>query len=176
MTTSIVATYVLLFLVLPVWILAGLADYFCHRASRIECNAGPKESVLHLLQLGLVGMPVVAGLFLEVTRSLLIFMAVAILLHHAVAYWDVRYANSAREVSPLEQMIHSFLELLPITAFLLVWAICWPQLIGAADEGLRLRDRPLPPTYVACLLGAAAVLNLLPYLEELWRTSHARRS
>ena len=53
------AAVILMFVVVPVWIGAGLADYFCHRYSRLAFTSGPGESVLHLVQLGLVGIPVV---------------------------------------------------------------------------------------------------------------------
>ncbi len=46
-----VAQYMLMYFVLPLWLAAGLADWFCHRATRIEITAGPKESVFHLVAL-----------------------------------------------------------------------------------------------------------------------------
>ena len=69
-----------------------------------------------------------AALFLAVKAGLLLAFILFILLHHAVAFADVRYANHMRVVTPVEQMVHSFLEILPITAFLLiagpgVWAL-----------------------------------------------------
>jgi hypothetical protein len=87
---------------------------------------------------------------------------------------DVRYANSTRKVAPLEQMIHSFLEVIPITAFLLLAVLHWPQvqaLFGMGGEPARLVPelRPLPGAYVVSILGSAFVFNLVPYLEELWR-------
>ncbi|MCP1436612.1 hypothetical protein J3D56_000048 [Erwinia persicina] len=33
---------VLLYFVLPVWLIAGFADYLCHRATNIETTAGLK--------------------------------------------------------------------------------------------------------------------------------------
>jgi len=48
--------------------------------------------------------------------------AMCILLHHGIAYVDVRYADASRKVLPREQMVHSFLEILPITAYVLLAA------------------------------------------------------
>jgi len=33
--------------VMPLWLGAGLADWYLHRRSRIEQTAGPRESALH---------------------------------------------------------------------------------------------------------------------------------
>lgn len=164
------------FVVIPLWLAAGLGDYFCHRASFIERTSGTPESLLHLVQFGLVGLPIVAALFLDVNAGVLLVMILFILLHHAVAFIDVRYANSTRAVTPVEQMVHSFLELLPITAFLLIGTLHFGQfeaLFGAGGEAAqfvpRLKPQPLPVWYSASVLGGALVLNFLPYLEELFR-------
>jgi hypothetical protein len=41
----------LLYFIPPLWMLAGLTDYFLHKRMRIEDTSGTRESVLHLLQL-----------------------------------------------------------------------------------------------------------------------------
>jgi hypothetical protein len=174
------AYYLLGFFVLPVWIVAGFTDYLCHRAARISENAGTPESLLHLLQYALVGLPVTLALFLKANAGFLVFAAAMILLHHLVAYIDVRYANSMRKVQPFEQMVHSFLELLPITAFLLLAVAAWPQfvaLLGAGEEKAVFVPQPLImfPLYAALILAAALLFNFIPYLEELvrcWRAAN----
>lgn len=35
--------------VMPLWLGAGLADWYLHRRTRIEQTAGPRESALHSL-------------------------------------------------------------------------------------------------------------------------------
>jgi hypothetical protein len=155
------AYYLLGFVVLPLWIAAGLADYLCHRATRISENAGTPESLLHLLQYALVGLPVSLALFLKADAGFFLFAAFMIILHHMVAYVDVRYANQTRNVPPFEQMVHSFLELLPITAYLLLAVASWSQILF--------------PVYTATILTTAFLLNLVPYVEELfrcWRAPH----
>jgi len=167
--------------VLPLWIAAGLADYLCHRASHIEDNAGTPESVLHLVQYSLMGIPVALGLFLKANAGFFLFAAIAIVLHHAVAYIDVRYADRARHIRPREQMVHSFLELLPVTAFLLLALAEWPQFLALLLLGPE-RARVMPelyviaPRYAASILTAALLFNLVPYLEELTRCLRAARN
>jgi hypothetical protein len=168
------AAILLMFAVLPVWIVAGLADYFCHRATRIEETSGTRESLLHFLQFLLVGAPVTAALFLYPNAGFFLFAFVCILLHHGVAALDLVYTDGIRRIAPREQMVHSFLEIVPITAFLLLAVIYWPQFLSMLGLGLEPSHffpemRLLPPGYIAAILGAAVVLNLLPYIEELWR-------
>src|SRR4051812_46782566 len=65
------APYMLLgFVVLPVWIAAGFADYLCHRATQISRTSGVAESILHLAQFALVGIPLTLALFLKATAGL----------------------------------------------------------------------------------------------------------
>src|SRR4051812_13986461 len=104
------AASLLIFFVLPLWIAAGLADYFCHRATSIETTSGVSESILHLAQFGLVGIPVTAALFLDINAGYFALAFVFLILHHAVAAVDLMYANPRRRIAPREQMIHSFLE------------------------------------------------------------------
>jgi hypothetical protein len=174
------APYLLLaFVVLPLWVAAGFADYLCHRATHIEQNAGTAESVLHLVQFSLVGLPVTLALFLRPNAGFFILAGLCILLHHAVTYIDLRYADGTRKIWPREQMVHSLLEILPITAFLLLAVAAWPQflaLLGLSGEPARfapeLRLMPIP--YTAAILLAALLFNALPYLEELLRCLRAR--
>jgi hypothetical protein len=168
------AAVLLMFVVLPVWIAAGLADYFCHRATRIEETSGVPESLLHLLQFSLVGLPVTSALFLYPNAGFFLFAMVCIVVHHAAAAADLVYADGLRRIAPREQMVHSFLEIVPITAFLLLATLHWPQflsLLGLGPESARFvpEVRLLPTGYILAVLGAALVFNLLPYAEELRR-------
>jgi hypothetical protein len=175
------AYYLLGFAVLPVWIAAGFTDYLCHRAARISENAGTPESMLHLVQYALVGLPVTLALFLKANAGFFLFAAVMILLHHLVAYIDVRYADRTRKVQPFEQMVHSFLELLPITAFLLLAVAAWPQFLALLGMGRERASfapqlQVLFPVYSLAILAAAFLFNLVPYIEELVRCRRAERN
>src|SRR6202012_1057334 len=101
-----------------------------------------------------------------------------ILLHHAIGYLDVRYANGTRRVTPIEQMVHSFLEVLPIAAFLLVCALDFGQLAalfgdGTPKFGIHLRNPALPVGYLSAVIVAALSVGLAPYGEELVRCMRA---
>ncbi len=89
----------------------------------------------------------------------------------------------SRKVTPVEQHIHSFLEMVPLMALLLVISRHWPQflaLFGAGNETprftLTLRADPLPQGYIIGVLCAIVVFELLPYLEEYLRTRRAKKN
>lgn len=167
--------YLLLgFFVLPLWIAAGFADYLCHRAAAISKNSGTPESVVHLVQFSLIGLPVILALLVRANAGFFLLAGLCIVFHHLVAYVDVRYADATRSVRPTEQMVHSFLEVLPITAYLLLAAAEWAQfssLLGLGKEqpvfAPKLRLISIP--YAITAISAALLFNLLPYLEELVR-------
>jgi hypothetical protein len=153
-----------------------LADYSCHRATRIQDTSGTPESLLHVLQFGLVALPTVLALTVQINAGFFLLAALAVLCHHIVAYIDIRFANQTRRVIPIEQMVHSFLELLPISAFLLLTVLHWDQFIalfglgtGTPAFGVHLKAHPLPTRYLLSAIGAAFLLNAVPYLEELHR-------
>jgi hypothetical protein len=172
----------LMYFVLPLWLAAGFADYLCHRASSIETTSGPKESLLHLLQFSEMAVPTLAAIFLEINALVILVMIVSLILHQLTAMWDVRFAYHRREVTPIEQHVHSVLEMLPLTALLIIVALHWQQflaLIGmgtqVADFSLRLKEPPLPWLYVVVMLTLVLLFEILPYAEELVRTLRARR-
>jgi hypothetical protein len=162
--------------VLPLWLLAGFLDWVCHRASHIETSTGAKESLIHLLMFAEMGLPLLAAIFLQVNAGVLLAMVVAFFLHEVTAMWDVRYASTARNVTPFEQHVHSFLEVLPLTAALFVVSRHWTQfeaLFGAgpdsADFSLAWKNKPLPIGYVVIIVTLVLVFEVLPYLEEFFR-------
>lgn len=171
----------LLWFIMPVWFLAGLADYLCHRGSDIERTSGWKESVLHLMMFAEVAVPLMMCLFFEINALVFAVMIVAFLLHEATALWDVSYAVTRRKVTPIEQHVHSFLEMIPLMAGAFVAVLHWPQLLalfGLGDEAARfdltLKGNPLPLSYIVAVLSAALCLEVLPYIEELMRGIRAR--
>jgi hypothetical protein len=168
------AEFLLQYFTVPLWLSAGVADWYCHRRARISVTAGPFESVLHVLMFGEIGIAMLACLFCEINALILLLLIVVFLLHEATSLWDVRYATGHREVTYVEQHVHSFLELMPLMALILLASIHWEQACalfmfnGTADWSLRWKAAPLPYAYTAALLSAATVMGLLPYLQELW--------
>src|SRR4051812_20519257 len=174
------ARRLLLYAVPPAWIAAGLADWVCHRATRIEETTGAKEALIHLLMQAEFGVPVVLTLFCEITPSVILSEIAAFVAHEATVYWDLKYTAPRREISPFEQQVHAWLELVPLVAIALIAVLRWAETKavfgfrdGPLDLSLRLREKPLPLSYHFGLLTSVALLDALPYLEELWRTLRA---
>lgn len=169
----------LMVLVLPLWVLAGLADWACHRRTRIELTGGLRESAFHWLMFLQMGLAVLAALFLEINAAVLVLGALLFLAHEFTTWLELRYVVGRRELRPLEQMVHSFLELLPLAGLLLL-AVLFFQGQGGADPGpawtLRLKPSPLPTGYLVAALCGVAGLNGLPLVEESWRCIRARRA
>jgi hypothetical protein len=171
----------LLYFVVPAWMTAGLADWWRHRKTSIETTAGTHESAIHALQMSEGGAPALLGLFLEVNAGVLAATYGALVLHQATAFWDVKYAESRREVTPNEQHIHGMLENVPVMAAGFMTVLHWDQaraLFGIGREKPRLRPqrkrKPLSRDYVAGLAAAITGTVVVPYAEELWRCYRAR--
>lgn len=171
----------LLYAVLPLWIGVGLFDWVCHRRTKIEETSGPLESAIHGLMMTEIGLPVLAGLFLDVNALVLGAMVATFFAHEATAAWDVSYAETRREVTPTEQHVHSFLEVLPFMTVSFLLILHWDQALALVGRGpeparftLRLKRPPLSPRYVAGILGAVGAFIALPYAEEFVRCYRAQ--
>lgn len=172
------------YFVVPVWLGAGAADWMCHSASDIQHTTGLKESIIHLLMMAEAAAPILAALLLEVDPLILSAMIAVFFLHEATAMWDVSYAITARDVSPVEQHVHSFLEMVPLLAVTVISLLHWPQLqalLGRRVEPyrklLQWKKDPVSPGYIAAALGAMGAFEFLPYIEEAvrdWRTYPGR--
>lgn len=152
---------------LVLWLGAGFADWLCHRVSRIELTSGVAESRWHLVMHGqLVAALLVAAAF-QPGIGVLLLCASLTTLHLVTSYVDTRTADPRRGVRPIEQHVHSFLDIVPLVAVLLLF------LQHAGDDGfrdgaLRLRDPPLSPgiwiALAVAVLGSSALL-----IEEFLR-------
>lgn len=112
--------WLLIFGILPAWLLAGAADWLCHRRSDIEHTSGARESAYHLLLFLEIAIPVLAITFLHVTTPILLLLAAGVLAHFVTSWIDTRYAQSRRHIAPVEQLVHSFLEMLPLFGLVLL--------------------------------------------------------
>lgn len=158
----------LMYAVFPLWVLAGLVDWACHRRTRIESTSGRTENAFHWLLLGEMGVAVLAVAFLEVTTAVLLLVFAAWAVHELTTWIELRYTVPRREVRPFEQMVHSFMEMLPLAALALLCVMHWDQVL-AADFGLRWKEQPWPAAYLLGAGAAVAVFNVLPMAEESWR-------
>ncbi|WP_133917805.1 diguanylate cyclase [Streptomyces sp. NBC_00582] len=170
----------LLYGLLPLWVVPGLADWWMHRRTRIEHTSGTRESAVHALMMTETGVPVVLGLLARINPLVLTVMGGAALAHGATAVYDVSLAVGEREVRPVEQHIHSFLEVLPLTALAFTACLHADQVRAALRGGRGPRDwrllpkeRPLPAAYLAGIAGVVAAGVVVPYAEELRRCLRA---
>jgi hypothetical protein len=159
-------------LLYAVWLVAGLVDYFCHRRTNIETTSGASESWLHLVQFLLLGLALLLGTLLAVTPLVLVLIVVIVCTHSVVALWDVSYTQGRRFISPLEQHVHGYMEVLPVVAVGLLAILNWDD-ITASPWTLQWKPRPLAATGTLALLASFCVIAGIPIVEELLRTSRS---
>jgi hypothetical protein len=184
----------LLYGLLPSWFVPGISDWYLHRRTRIEDTAGTKESLIlpQSLRLGgtptlmmtEVGVPIALTLRYEINPLLFTVQLGGAAAHEATALWDVRTAvDSNREVKPIEQHIHSFLESLPFAALASLMCLHADEVrsllrAGRGDpDAWRLvpRKEPFSPAYLAGIAVAIGALVVVPYGEELLRCLRSSR-
>jgi len=140
MDTANITQLYLMYVILPLWLLVGIADWLCHWKSHIETTSGIKESLIHLM-LAEVGIPMLMGLFLEINGLVFLVVIVAWILHEATAHWDLRYALPRRAVTPTEQHVHNYLGAIPFMALSFILLLHWPQLPLSAPGRSRCDSR-----------------------------------
>jgi hypothetical protein len=163
------ARFILLYLVYPLWVAAGFIDWLCHRATGIARTSGLPENLLHLLMFGEIGVGMLAVALLEVNAAVLAIVAVVFVVHELTVYVDLRYTVAKRHVGPFEQMVHSFMEILPLLSLALLAVQA-----DLHDWSLGWKRDPLPAGYLATAAAAAFFLNALPLLQETWSCLRAR--
>jgi hypothetical protein len=167
---------------LPLWLVPGFGDYWCHRAAKIERTSGTHESITHMLMISSTGVGIGVGLVCEVNELALAIMIASAVAHEAIVLWDVGYATTVRPPSATEQHMHSFLEVLPFSALAFTMCLNPAAVANLAGRGTRprhfrfeaKRQRARPLSIAAISLAAIALL-FVPYTEELircFRTDH----
>ena len=173
----------IVFAVFPLWLASGLADWACHRASRIAHTSGLRENLFHWLMFAQAGVAVAAMALLEINAAVLLLVAAAFAVHELTVWLELRYTVPRRRVAPIEQVVHSFQELLLLAALLLLAVLAWDQaqaLVGAGatapDLALRAKSQPLPPALLAAGAGLVLLFNVLPLVQETAACLRARRA
>ena len=154
--TAVVTQRYLLYFTVPLWVIAGSLDYLWHRRTKIETTSGTLESAIHALMMTEAGIPMFLGLLLEINAGVILLMITAFFAHAGTAIWDVAYAVERRKVTPNEQHVHSFLEVLPFCAVSFVICLHWPQfasLFGYGSEKPRFELKKKEPSLPAELPG-----------------------
>ena len=164
------------YVVFPLWLLSGLADYLCHARTDIAHTSGTRESALHLLQTVEIGLPVLAFLFLSTNALALALMAAGVVAHTATSWRDVAYAAQLRHISPGEQYVHSFLNVLPWVALALVAILHWPVVVAMFDPATasewepHWRQPPFDGGIVFAVLASSLLFGALPGVLEFMHT------
>jgi hypothetical protein len=163
--------------VFPLWVIAGFADYCCHRVTRIERTTGRAESSLHAVQYLQIVAGVALALFFEVTSLVLLLVIALALLHLATGYLDIAYTTGRRYISPLEQHVHSYMEMLPLAATALLVVLYWSPFaaIFNGDAGSwSLMSRQALPTGAVAAIAVGMALAGLAIAEEYLRCARRK--
>lgn len=172
------------YVIFPLWLASGVADFLCHARTDIAHTSGLGESVLHLLQTAQIGLAVLAILFLEVDASVLALAFLSAAGHTATAYWDLSYTAPLRVISPFEQFVHAFLIVLPLAGLAIIVVLHWPQTLSllepaSADWSLQIRTPAFDPAIILAVIAASMIVVVAPGLLELrsiLRSRDGRRS
>lgn len=166
---------------LPLWLIMGAIDYYCHRKSKIEETTGIKESIYHAIMGVQVGIPIFLGLYFEINVMVFLIMFVVLILHEWVAHHDVLYALNVREISILETHVHSFLEVLPFVIVALIAIINWQSFVDlitfnwAGNMGIELKHKPISARYIGGYFAFMMVADVAPFAEEFFRCWRYRK-
>jgi len=120
------------------------------------------------------GTALLAAALLQPDAAVLLIVFAAFLAHELTTYIELRYTAHRRQIRPIEQMVHSYMELLPLLLLVLLAVMDWNQVLALFDQAtpdlsMRLKDQPWPPEYLLGAGLAALLLNVLPLAEETWR-------
>jgi len=153
--------------VYALWLAAGSLDFHFHRRTDLPHTSAMRESLLHGVQLLLIGSGVLAWLLLENTLSLVALLAGLVIAHAVAGYLDTVSADGRRRISPAEQHVHSVLDAAPWV--LLAW-VGWQ-----AHPRWSLEVKPAAPDVWWLPLLPALGLVVLPWLWELRQCVRARQ-
>lgn len=177
MEAEVLVLYVMLYLLLPLWGIAGMLDWWCHRNTNIESTSGLHEATVHCVMGAQIGLPIVLSLLFEVNVLILILCLLILITHELVAHYDVHYTTGKREISIWEVHAHNYLATLPLFMVTLIIVRKWDifmKLISfdfAGGFALEWRKEPLGATgnYAMIYMTTMAVFVVFPYMQEWWR-------
>lgn len=183
--TALLLRDTLLYLLMPLWLLTGFADYLCHRVLRIEHTAGIREALLHWLLLAEIGAGLAGAFFFEINAGMLALLLAACAAHEFTTWQDLLYASRQRRIPVAEQWVHSLQLVLPWAGWIGLALLHWPQALAMAGLGdaraewtLHWKQPVVPVSYLIGLASGSVCLVLLPFAEETlrcWRVNAATR-
>ncbi|MHC1652216.1 hypothetical protein ACODUL_02810 [Stenotrophomonas maltophilia] len=142
-----------------VWLAAGSLDFHFHRRTDLPHTSAMRESLLHGVQLLLIGGGVLVWLALENTLSLVAILGLLVISHAVAGYFDTVSADGRRRISPAEQHVHSVLDAAPWV--LLGW-VAWQ-----VQPRWSFNAEPAAPEVWWLVLLPALALVVLPWVWEL---------
>lgn len=166
------ASLILAYAVFPLWVAAGFADWTCHVRTGIALTSGLKENLLHWLMFVEVGVGIAAVALLEINTAVLLLVFAVFVVHELTVYWDLNYSTLVRDVGPFEQMVHSFLEIIPLMSLALLMVVAAGE--APPDWSLRPKAQPLPGNYLLAALVLVGFFNALPLMQETYSCVRAR--
>jgi hypothetical protein len=181
-TTDDLLVKLILYGLLPLWGIAGLFDWVCHRATRIERTSGLKESLMHSLMGVQLGIPIILCLIFRINVLILILCTLAWMSHEAVAHWDVYYATPHRRISIWEVHVHNYMATIPLYLLMLILVINWDTAVKlftwnvSGELALRRLSAPQGGSrYLPEYLLFMTAVCVLPYIEENVRCLRSAR-
>jgi hypothetical protein len=173
--------HVILYGCLPLWLIMGCIDWYCHKASMIEKTTGVKESIYHIVMGAQIGVPVFLGLFFEINVLLLLIFLFMLILHEWCAHHDVKYALDTRKITMLETHVHSFMEVIPFVVVLLLVCMRWSAFVDlitlnwGGQLSFVLLNTPVDRTYIAGYVTFMLLADVVPYIGEFVRCVRYRK-
>lgn len=149
------------------WLVFGLWDFLLHRRSDLPTTSGVKESGLHGVQIVVVGTGVLIWAALSPTWTLAVAMFCLAVIHACSGYLDTVVADRTRRIVPLEQHVHSVLDLAP---WGFVGWVAWN-----AQPAWRLEWSPAAPLVWSMLIAPTVPTVLLPWILEFRASVMARK-
>ncbi len=168
---------VILYVLLPLWGIAGMLDWWCHRNTEIEKTSGLKEAYIHCLMGVQICIPLVLSLLFEVNVLIMLLCFVALIAHEVVAHYDVHFATGKREISIWEVHAHNYLATLPFFLILLIIVRKWEVFLDMATLNwsggfsIEWRKEPLGNSgnYATFYMVLMGIFVVFPYMQEWWR-------
>ncbi|WP_208415145.1 hypothetical protein [Xanthomonas arboricola] len=146
------------------WLTVGAVDFQLHRASSIESTSGLNESRLHLVQIAILGLATILWLCFRASQPLFAILLGLVCLHAITGYWDTRVAYPKRALRPLEQHVHSILDVAPWVA---AGAVYWSIPNKHIETAVAFEPAPMALWLFAIV--PALFLTVLPALFEFRR-------
>lgn len=166
--------WILAYLGYLAWLCAGLFDFLCHRRTDLPRTSGLTESSLHWAQLMLIGAAIMCVLAFAPGKALAAITFALVAAHAVVGYLDTRSAFGRRVILPVEQHLHSVLDMAPVIAWIWMTAVAWPAIVQS-DWELLLRRPPLEVSLWVAVLLPALLLCVWPAALE-FRAAWAARA